>query len=123
MHRKTIAAITLTMFCLAFLATAVWAGDIKSRMRERLPAIVKMKDQGIVGENNQGFLTALKPAGDKQAVIDAENKDRRKIYSAIAKKQGTSAKLVGQRRAMQIFEKADAGTMLQNKKGKWIKKK
>jgi len=123
MHRKAIAAITLTMFCLAFLATAVWAGDIKSRMRERLPAIVKMKDQGIVGENNQGYLTALKSAGDKQGVIDAENKDRGRIYRAIAKKQGTSAKLVGQRRALQIFEKADAGTMLQNKNGKWVKKK
>lgn len=104
-----------------FVAPAM-AEDIKARMRARLPVLVNLKAKGIVGENNQGFLTALKSAGDKKSVVDAENKDRRKIYNAIAKKQGTTPALVGQRRAMQIAKKADPGTMIQNAAGKWGKK-
>ena len=115
--------IGLLIACLvfAFVAPAI-AQDIKARMRARLPVIVSLKAEGIVGENNKGFLTALKSAGDKQGVVDAENKDRKIIYKAIAKKQGTTPALVGQRRAMQIAKKADPGTMIQNAAGKWQKK-
>jgi uncharacterized protein len=91
-------------------------------MHARLPEIVALKAQGIIGENNQGYLTVLKKPTDQQAVVDAENEDRRKIYTAIAKKQKTTAELVGQRRALQIAEKADRGTMLQNSSGEWSKK-
>jgi uncharacterized protein len=75
-----------------------------------------------VGENNQGYLSVLKEPADKQATITAENQDRRKIYAAIAKKQGTTPELVGQRRALQIAKKADPGTMVQDAGGKWRKK-
>ena len=104
------------------LVVPAFAQDIKARMRARLPVIVKLKAQGIVGENNKGFLTVLKNAGGKKGVVDAENKDRRIIYTAIAKKQKTTPALVGQRRAMQIAKKADPGTMVQNAAGKWQKK-
>lgn len=104
------------------LVVPAFAQDIKARMRARLPVIVKLKAQGIVGENNKGFLTVLKNAGGKKGVVDAENKDRRIIYAAIAKKQKTTPALVGQRRALQIAKKADPGTMIQNAAGKWQKK-
>ncbi len=115
--------IGLLIACLVFtfVAPAI-AQDIKARMRARLPVLVDLKAKGIIGENNQGFLTVLKKAGDKKSVVDAENKDRRKIYNAIAKKLGTTPALVGQRRAMQIAKKADPGTMIQNAAGKWGKK-
>jgi uncharacterized protein YdbL (DUF1318 family) len=91
-------------------------------MRARLPELVALKAQGIIGENNQGYLTVLKKPSDQQALVDAENEDRRKIYTAIAKKQKTTAALVGQRRALQIAEKAEPGTMLQNSSGEWSKR-
>ncbi|MGD9367264.1 MAG: YdbL family protein [Desulfobacteraceae bacterium] len=103
-------------------AGSAWAQDIKARMRTRLPVIVSLKAGGIVGENNQGFLTILNQSTDKKDLVAAENQDRRKIYTAIAKKQGTTPELVGQRRAMQIAKKADPGTMVQDAKGKWRKK-
>lgn len=123
MNRLRRVKISLLIACLvfAFVAPAI-AQDIKARMRARLPVIVSLKAQGIVGENNQGFLTALKSAGGQQGVVDAENQDRRIIYSAIAKKQGTSPALVGQRRAMRIAQKADPGTMIQDASGNWRKK-
>jgi uncharacterized protein YdbL (DUF1318 family) len=56
-------------------------------------------------------------------LVEAENEDRRKIYTAIAKQQGTTAALVGKRRALQIAGKADPGTMIQGADGKWGPKK
>ena len=106
---------------LAFVAPA-GAQDIKDRMRARLPVIVSLKAQGIVGEDNKGYLAILKNAGGQKGVVAAENKDRRVIYTAIAKKQGTTPALVGQRRAIQIAQKADPGTMIQDASGNWRKK-
>jgi uncharacterized protein YdbL (DUF1318 family) len=118
---------TTTLFCLlvigsTVLAAAAWAGDLKSRMSARLPTINALKSNGVVGENNQGYLTMLKKQNDKKALVDAENKDRRKAYEMIAKQQGSTAAHVGQRRALQIAQKAKTGTWLQDAKGKWYKK-
>ncbi len=121
MKRKTLIIISLLILSMVTIAGA-WGDDIKARMHARLGDIVELKARGVVGENNQGYLTVLKGPTHKQAVIDAENKDRRIIYRAIAKKQGTTAELVGQRRALKIAQKADAGTMIQSKGGAWTKK-
>jgi len=101
---------------------AAWGQDIKARMRDRLPAIVALKAAGVVGENNQGYLTILKPPTDKKALVDAENQDRKIIYQAIARKENTTPELVGRRRALQIAEKADSGAWIQKADGKWVQK-
>ena len=116
------------MICLlaviAILATASQslAENIKERMRARLPVIVDLKAQGVLGENNQGYLTLLKKRPRLRRLVDEENADRSKIYNAIAKKQRTSPEQVGQRRALQIAQKADPGTWIQGPKGKWHRK-
>jgi uncharacterized protein YdbL (DUF1318 family) len=122
MNRKTKIAVCLLMGTLIALAGAAWGQDIKARMHARLPEIVALKAAGIVGENNQGFLTILKQPTDKKVLVDAENQDRRMIYEAIAKQQKTTPELVGQRRAMQIAENSDPGAMIQDAKGNWKKK-
>jgi len=99
------------------------ASDIKARMQQRLPTIVKLKSAGIVGENNKGFLEYVPGAAQKEAgVVAAENKDRGTVYNAIAKQQGTTPGLVGERRAIQIGQKASPGEWLQDASGKWYKK-
>jgi uncharacterized protein YdbL (DUF1318 family) len=115
----------LLLICglLCTLVTNAWAQDLKARMRARLPELVALKTDGIIGENNQGYLTILKAPTDKDALIKAENKDRRAVYAAIAKKQKTTPALVGQRRALQIAEKAAPGTMIQGQGGQWMPKK
>jgi len=122
MKRHGSIMISLLIAGIIALAGPAWAQDIKARMRDRLPVIVARKAGGVVGENNQGFLTILKQGTDKKDAVAAENQDRRIIYTAIAKKQGTTPALVGQRRALQIAEKADPGTMIQEADGKWRKK-
>ena len=99
------------------------ANDIKARMQQRLPTIVKLKADGLVGENNKGYLEFVPGAARKEAdLIAAENNDRKSVYSAIAKQQGTKEQLVGARRAIQIGEKASTGEWLQDTSGMRYKK-
>jgi len=99
------------------------ADDIKARMQDRLPTIVQMKSEGIIGENNKGYLEFVPGAAQKnEGTITAENNDRKAVYSAIAGQQKTTPELVGERRAIQIAEKAAPGEWLQDQSGKWYKK-
>jgi len=127
MRKYSISYAVIALFVLLIFSTEgmcfAGAGDIKARMQERLPSIVQMKTDGLIGENNKGFLEFVPGAAKKmQDVVTAENKDRRSVYSAIAKQQGTSAELVGERRANQIADKATSGAWLEDESGKWYKK-
>jgi len=104
------------------LGASALADDIKARMKDRLPLIVELKAQGIVGENNQGYLEFIGGKKAKPDVVAAENEDRKTVYTAIAKQQGTTAELVGKRRALQIAQKAGPGEWVQDANGKWIQK-
>jgi hypothetical protein len=99
------------------------AADIKARMQQRLPTIVQLKSEGVVGENNQGYLEFVPGVTQKMGnIVAEENSDRKMVYEAIAKQQNTTADLVGKRRAIQIRQRAVAGEWLQNDSGKWYKK-
>ncbi len=123
MKRKIIIAI-LPVFILGILITHAYSSSkaIKQRMIERLPVIKALKDQGLVGENNKGYLEFVGQKKEKADVIKAENKDRKLVYGAIAKQQGTTAEVVGKHRAIQIANKAQPGEWLQDANGKWYKK-
>jgi len=123
MKRKTIIAI-LPVFILGILITNAHssAKAIKQRMIDRLPVVKSLKDRGVVGENNQGYLEFVGKQKEKADVIEAENKDRKLVYEAIAKQQGTTVELVGKHRAIQIAKKAEPGEWLQDANGKWYQK-
>ena len=124
MKRMTVMTI-LPVLILGVLITDLYASaaDIKQRMIARLPVIKSLKDQGLVGENNMGYLEFIGKKKEKADVVEAENKDRRQVYEAIAKQQSTTAELVGKHRAVQIAEKAPPGDWLQDANGKWYQKK
>lgn len=98
------------------------AQDIKARFRDRLPEINQLKADGIVGENNQGYLAFVGGRREKADVVAAENADRKTVYESIAASQGTTADLVGRRRAIQIAKIAAPGEWLQDEAGKWYRK-
>jgi len=114
-----VAALVAGLF---LFAAAGFCADIKARMKERLPKIIELKAAGIIGENNQGFLAFVGTNKSEQALVDAENQDRQLVYGAIAKQQGTTAAVVGQRRALQIADNAKPGEWLQDAGGKWVQK-
>ncbi len=123
MKRKAIFAI-LPVFVLGILITNAYpaAKEIKQRMIARLPVIKALKGQGIVGENNRGYLQFVGQKKEKEEVVTAENKDRKLVYQAIAKQQGTTAAVVGKHRGVQIANKAQPGEWLQDANGKWYQK-
>lgn len=124
MRRYTFSLFAL-LFCAIFMISSVGfaasAKEIQQRMKSRHPAITKLKDGGSVGENNKGFLE-FRGAKKQADLVNAENDDRRIVYTAIAKKQGATPELVGQRRALKIAENGKAGHLFQKPDGTWYKK-
>lgn len=98
-----------------------YSASIKERMAARIPAITQLKDSGVVGENNKGYLEYRAAKKNEQLVKD-ENADRRRVYTAIAKKQGAPVDLVGKRRAAMILQNGKAGQWFQKNDGSWFKK-
>jgi len=124
MHtRKTVVTLLLLVFSLFTLqAWAAGADDIKERMRQRLPAINALKDQGLIGEDSKGYLQFRGSDQSQKGLLAAENQDRRAVYQAIANKEGAEPGLVGQRRAQQIEEIGKAGHWFQKPDGTWHQK-
>jgi uncharacterized protein len=110
------------MLFLVFCSQAGAANGIKERMAARLPEIAVLKGKGVIGEDNLGYLQFVGAAKEKAELVQAENDDRRQVYQAIAKQQGTTVELVGRRRAQQIVEVALPGHWLQDANGSWYKK-
>ncbi len=114
----------ISIFALFFIVSALTAtqavgASLKNRMKARIPEINSLKDAGIIGENNRGYLDFLGSKQPKKNVLNAENSDRKKVYSSIAKKQGVDMLLVGQRRAKQIIKITKPGHKYQTADGKW----
>ena len=132
---KKLLALSIAAFTLAFavpqaLSAADDAATIKKNMADRKPKIEVLKKAGSVGENKDGYLEAMKKDKDDKEVklsdddtklIEAENKDRKAVYAAIAKKEGSTVDKVGELRAKQIRSKAAEGEFIQGEDGKWIK--
>ena len=85
---------------------------------------------GSVGENKAGYLEAMtketagkevKLSDDEKKLVEAENKDRKAVYNAIAKQEGSTVDKVGELRAKQIRSKANEGDYIQGEDGKWVK--
>ena len=93
-------------------------------MAERKPRIESLKKAGSIGENKAGYLEAMQDVkledADKKLIED-ENKDRKAVYAAVAKKEGSTVDHVGEIRAKQIRSKAAEGDYIQNEDGKWVK--
>jgi len=97
--------------------------ELKERFAERLPAIQELWKEGLVGENNRGYLSPRGELSEKQEnLVEAENEDRKEIYKMIAERSNETVEQVGKQRAGQIAEQAAKGLWLQDSEGKWYKK-
>jgi len=113
----TILALLLSCAALAF------ADGEKERMIERTLQIRNLKTAGVIGEKSNGLLGFVKESPANQAVVSAENKDRKTVYAEIARSQGVSTAAVAKRRAAKLGTQAASGDWLQNTDGKWVQKK
>lgn len=115
------------LFLFAFLLAGTAFGQdlnaIKANMQKRQPQIEQLWKQNLIGENNQGYLAprgTLNPTQEK--LMEAENNDRKAVYSSIAASTDSTPEKVGQQRARQIAQRAASGLWLQSEKGEWFKK-
>lgn len=109
------------------IAVAVCAQNldtIQKRMKARTDDVVALLNSKAVGENNKGYLEALKPLADEkqEEIVSAENADRKTVYTAIAGKTGAKPDFVGRSRAKEVAKIARAGTMIQQADGVWVEK-
>ena len=122
-HFHKLQFIVAAVLVILFLSTInANAESIKDRMRARLPLISSLKTDGLIGENNMGYLKFIKDSQKNADAIADENMDRQQVYSEIAVRQGASVDTVGKRRAQQIADKAKPGQWLQTVDGKWYQK-
>ncbi len=107
------------------VSSHVWArslNDIKQSMIDRAPTIKQLKSQGIVGENNSGYLEFVGSAKPQADVVAQENTDRKAIYSYFARQQNTTLAVVESVQAKRKAKQADPGEYVQNPDGSWAKR-
>jgi len=79
------------------------------------------KSAGLVGETSSGYLAAVKPSGDVDALVADINSKRKAHYQQIAKKNGISLQAVEVRAGQKAMDKTPAGEYV-NSGGGWKKK-
>ena len=105
-------------------AAATDAGAVKHRMAERQSAVDALKERGVVGESNRGFLEVRGTAtAQEQGTIADENADRRTAYTILAGQTGEDADSIGRRRAQQIAIASKRGVWIQDSSGQWLQKR
>lgn len=93
--------------------------------RNRYEVLRSLKQQGVVGENNKGYVELLAADNaEAAAVVKEENADRQIIYTTIAQQNNLEDSLstIEQVFAQVQRDKADAGDKIQAEDGKWATK-
>ncbi len=121
MKRRLYVVCLFTCVLLAVFSLAQ-AASVKERMERRLPVLTQLKDKGVLGENNRGFLEYRVAQRPQLNLVNDENNDRRQVYESIAKKQGASVDRVGKRRARMLLEHGKPGQWFQRENGNWFQK-
>ena len=96
--------------------------DLSARMSERRVIIEQLKAEGLVGENNKGYLEFVGNVKKHEDVINAQNADRKVGYQIVADKQGVTVEQISTVRASYYAKNATKGEWFQNSSGKWIQK-
>jgi uncharacterized protein len=116
----------LLIICVVFtVCSTAFAGsleEIKQNMIDRAPVIKSLKLKGIIGEDNHGYLAFVGSARTQEALIAAENADRKVVYAYFAQNKNTSLTVVETVQGKRKAGEADAGEFIQNPDGSWHKK-
>ena len=93
--------------------------------RSRFKELGALKQSGVVGENNKGYVALLSKDSAAKALIEAENADRRIIYLAVVEQNGLPADALAKVEmafAQVQAEKAGPDEKIQDENGHWAAK-
>lgn len=79
------------------------------------------KQQGLVGEKNNGYLGVVVAQKDAQNLVDDINAKRKAVYVKLAAKNGITVQQVEKLAAEKAYKKTSSGHYLWMS-GKWVKK-
>jgi len=102
--------------------------DIEKALKNRQSRyyqLQSLKQEGVIGENNKGYITDLKNNATAATLTAAENRDRRVLYEALVEqnKLGNTGLLEVQKAFAEVqSQKALAGDMVQSSSGDWKRK-
>ncbi len=102
--------------------------EVKSALdsrRGRFDQLRQLKEQGIVGENNKGYVEVLQDNAEAKGLVEAENRDRKFIYQTIVKQNNLPSDALAT--VEEVFaqvqrDKAASGDKIQNADGQWVTK-
>lgn len=90
--------------------------------KARFADLKALKTQGVVGENNRGYVETLGGGKSAEALVAAENKDRKLVYNAIVEqnKLGPGALATVEAVFARVQrDKAEPGEKVQDASGRW----
>ena len=92
--------------------------------KARFEQLRALKDQGLMGENNHGYVEALRDDEQAKTLAEAENKDRKFIYKTIEQQNNlTDAMATIEKVFAQVQQdKAITGDKIQQENGQWVTK-
>ncbi len=81
----------------------------------------KAKSSGLVGETNTGYIAAIKPSAEVDALVADINNQRKVHYQNIANQNGISLQAVEVRAGLKAIEKTPPGETINTGTGWQIK--
>lgn len=110
-------------------ATETNLPPVATTRRNRMAQIQTLKDNRIIGENQNGYLTALNipPTWQDQedyiqSLVKAENTDRQFINTMESRRTGKSLAAIEKESAQRFQASSFPGEWVQNSDGKWVQK-
>jgi uncharacterized protein YdbL (DUF1318 family) len=79
------------------------------------------KAAGLVGETNMGYIAAVKPSAEVDALVVSINTQRKVYYQEIASKNGITLQAVEARAGLKAIEKTGPGGYINTGDG-WLQK-
>lgn len=115
---KKLTAIKLSL-CSLLLALSLPL--MAMNLQQAMTSLGDAKDQGLVGEQVDGYLGVVKPSGNTEELVKLINNARRAQYEKLAKDNGLAVPDVEAMAGQKAIEKTQSGNFIQVN-DKWAKK-
>ncbi|PKH06748.1 YdbL family protein [Moritella sp. Urea-trap-13] len=80
------------------------------------------KQAGLVGEQVNGYLGAVKPSAEVNALVKEVNEKRKAKYQELATKHNVTVQAISARAAKKAMSMTEQGQFIESAPGQWKKK-
>lgn len=120
-----------------YLAMMSYSSEMEITMRRIFSALIiliamsfsvqamnlqEAKQAGLVGEQVNGYLGAVKPSNEVNTLVETVNNKRKAKYQELATKHNITVKSVAARAAKKAMSMTEKGQFIEYSPGRWKKK-